>query len=133
MSATERLPNAELDIMRVLWKAEKPIKASELTRALSQERDWKRQTVHVLLSRLEKKGYVGVDDSAYSHLFYPLMAENDYLAFASASLVKKVGSSIHSMMASLLETDELTDEEILALAELFNEKCREIEAKKADS
>lgn len=127
MSATERLPNAELDIMRVLWSSEKPLKASELTNALSEERAWKRQTVHVLLSRLEKKGYVGVDKSAYSHLFYALVNENDYLALSSSTLAKKVGSSIHSMMASLIETDELTDEDIFALSEMLNAKCREIE------
>ena len=127
MSATERLPNAELDIMRVLWSAEKPMKATELTNALSQQRAWKRQTVHILLSRLEKKGYVGVDKSAYSFLFYPLVSENDYLALSSSTLAKKVGSSIHSMMASLIETNELSDEDIFALSEMLNAKCKEIE------
>ncbi len=127
MSATERLPNAELDIMRVLWSSETPLKASDLTKALSEERDWKRQTVHVLLSRLQTKGYVGVDKSAYSHLFYPLISESDYLALATSGLVKKVSSSIHSMMASLIETGELSDEDIFALAEMLNAKCREIE------
>ena len=127
MSATERLPNAELDIMRVLWRAETPLKASELTKALSEERDWKRQTVHVLLSRLEAKGYIGVDKSAYSHLFYPLIKENDYLAMATSVLSKKIGSSIHSMMASLIETDELSDEDIFALSDMLNAKRKEIE------
>lgn len=127
MSATERLPNAELDIMRVLWSSETPLKASDLTKALSEERDWKRQTVHVLLSRLQAKGYVGVDKSAYSHLFYPLISESDYLALATSGLVKKVSSSIHSMMASLIETNELSDEDIFALSEMLNAKCREIE------
>ena len=127
MSATERLPNAELDIMRVLWRAEAPLKASELTKALSEERDWKRQTVHVLLSRLEAKGYIGVDKSAYSHLFYPLIKESDYLAMATSVLSKKIGSSIHSMMASLIETDELSDEDIFALSDMLNAKRKEIE------
>ncbi len=127
MSATERLPNAELDIMRILWRAEVPLKASELTNALSEERAWKRQTVHVLLSRLENKGYVGADKSAYSHLFYPLISESDYLALATSGLVKKVSSSIHSMMASLIETNELTDEDIFALSEMLNAKRKEIE------
>ncbi len=130
MSATERLPNAELDIMRVLWNSDGPQKASELTAALSKDRAWKRQTVHVLLARLENKGYVGVDKSSYSHLFFPLISENDYLALASFGLVKKVGGTIHSMMASLIETDELSDEDIFALAEMLNAKCREIEEKR---
>lgn len=130
MSATERLPNAELDIMRVLWNSEHPLKASELTKELSEERAWKRQTVHVLLSRLEAKGYVGVDKSAYSHLFFPLISESDYLALATSGLVKKVSSSIHSMMASLIETDELSDEDIFALSEMLNAKCKEIEDKR---
>ena len=128
MSATERLPNAELDIMRVLWKEGRPLKASELTKELSEERDWKRQTVHVLLARLQAKGYVGVDKSAYSHLFYATISENDYLALATSILCKKANSSIHSMMASLIETDELTEDDIFALSEMLNAKCKEIEA-----
>lgn len=126
MSATERIPNAELDIMKVLWTAGAPIKASELTKALSEDRDWKRQTVHVLLSRLEAKGYVGVDKSAYSHLFYPLISQDRYLAMATSILSKKIGSSITSMMASLLEENELSSEEISALSQMLNAKCKEI-------
>lgn len=127
MSATERLPNAELDIMRVLWGAGAPLKASDLTRSLSEERAWKRQTVHVLLARLEAKGYVGVDKSAYSHLFYPTISESDYIALATSILVKKANSSLPAMMASLINTDKLTNEEIIAISDLFNAKRKEIE------
>ncbi len=126
MSATERLPNAELDIMRVLWREGRPLKASELTKLLSEERDWKRQTVHVLLARLQIKGYVGVDKSAYSHLFYATISESDYIALVTSILVEKANSSIPAVFESIIKSDKLSNEELLHLAELINEKCKDL-------
>ncbi|MBR4072257.1 MAG: BlaI/MecI/CopY family transcriptional regulator [Clostridia bacterium] len=126
MSATERLPNAELDIMRVLWKEGRPLKASELTRSLSEERDWKRQTVHVLLARLQTKGYVGVDKSAYSHLFYATITQSDYIALVTTILVEKANSSIPAVFESVINSGKVSKEDMLRLADIINEKCKHL-------
>lgn len=125
MSATERLPNAELDIMRILWREGRPLKASELTTMLSEERDWKRQTVHVLLSRLQAKNYVGVDKSAYSHLFLATITESDYIALVTTILVEKANSSVSDVVASIINSGKLSREELENLAAMLNAKCAE--------
>ena len=125
----ERLADAELDIMRVLWNSENSMKASEITKMLTKKRAWTRQTVHVLLSRLENKGFVNVDRSGYFHLFSAAVEESEYLAGESSRIVKKAGSSVHSLLASLIEADELTDEDIISISDMLNAKRKEIEGK----
>ncbi|MBR5514641.1 MAG: BlaI/MecI/CopY family transcriptional regulator [Clostridia bacterium] len=122
----EKLADSELDIMRVLWKEDRAMKASEIVKALAQKRKWTKQTVHVLLSRLETKGFVKADRSGYYHYFSAAIAENEYLCNESSRIVEKVGASMHSMLASLIEADELSDEDIIAISDMLNEKRREI-------
>ena len=128
----ERLADAELDIMRVLWASDKAMKASEITKSLTKKRARTRQTVHVLLSRLENKGFVRADRSGYYHLFSAAVEENEYLAGESSRIVKKTGSSVHSLLASLIEADELTEEDIISISDMLNAKRREIEENKND-
>ena len=54
----ERLADAELDVMRVLWQSSVPLRASEIVKQLDASRSWKTQTAHVILNRLEAKGFV---------------------------------------------------------------------------
>ena len=127
MTKREQLADSELDIMRVLWKTQKPMKASDIVKELAKKRNWTKQTVHVLLSRLEAKGFVCADRSGYYHYFTPVIAENEYLCNESSRMVKKIGGSLHSMLASLIEADELSDEDIIAISDMLNEKRKEIE------
>lgn len=125
----EKLPDSELDIMRVLWDEGRPMKASEITKQLQISKSWTKATVHVLLGRLENKGFVKADRSGYYHYFCAAVGEKDYLANESQRIVKRVGTSVHSMLASLIEADELSDEDIIAISDMLNEKRKEIDKK----
>ncbi len=118
----ERLADAELDIMRVVWKSEKPLKASEITKLLQGERSWKTQTAHVLLSRLCDKGYLTVDKSAYSHTFAAAISSEQYFAAESEMLIDRLGGSLPSLIASLIDTSSVSDEEIEEIEKLLEAK-----------
>lgn len=119
---TERLSDAEFDILKVMWQSGKPLRAGEIVKLLADTRSWKTQTAHVLLGRLEEKGYVTVDKSEYFHKFTPTMTESEYLAAESSSLIKKVGGSVSSLVASLIDTEGVTDDDIDAISELLEKK-----------
>ncbi len=126
----KKLPDTELEIMRVLWSEGKPAKVGDLVKILADTRGWKRQTIHALIARLEDKGFVSADRSGYFHYFSPIVSENEYLASASSKLAEKAGGTIHTMLASLIGEEALTDEEILSITEMLKEKCAEIERKR---
>lgn len=64
--AHDRLSDAEFDIMHVLWHSDVALSAGDVVRLLSDSRNWKTQTAHVLLNRLLDKGYIEVDKSGYT-------------------------------------------------------------------
>ncbi|WP_442879663.1 BlaI/MecI/CopY family transcriptional regulator, partial [Anaerorhabdus sp.] len=56
MNKMKKIPEAELEVMNVLWKATVPLKTSEIVELL--DKAWAMSTVQVLLTRLEERGYV---------------------------------------------------------------------------
>lgn len=54
-----KLADAEREILMVLWEYTEPIQTKDLLELVNlRGRNWKRQTLNTLLSRLEKKGIV---------------------------------------------------------------------------
>lgn len=131
----ERLPDAEHDIMTVLWNSDTPLRAGEIVKILSelQSRSWKTQTAHVLLNRLCDKGFISADKDDYYHRFTPVITEEEYRASESQSLLRRIfGGSVKSMVASLIDTDDVTDDDIAELSELLERKRAEIEDRSDD-
>lgn len=122
----EKLTESELDIMKVLWGEGRPLKASEIVKLVVPKYSWKVPTAHVLLSRLLDKGFVGVDKSGYSHKFFHTVEEKDYIAGESVQLVKKTGGRLPQLFASLIESEDVTDEELLELSEMLDKRLRDI-------
>lgn len=129
----ERLPDAELDIMIVLWNSTAPMRAGDIVKKLSETRSWKTQTAHVLLNRLCDKGFISADKDDYYHRFSPIITEEEYKASESDSLLKRIfGGSVKTMLASLIDTDKVTDDDILELTEMLEKKRAEIKDRSDD-
>lgn len=72
----EKLPEAELDVMLVLWKQERPMKAIEILDELRDTHNWKKPTLQVLLGRLTSRGFLKVTQEANYHMYTPLISED---------------------------------------------------------
>ena len=122
MKRTARISDAEREVLNLLWD-HAPQTVSELIASLAPTRSWKTQTVYVLLRRLIEKGFVTVNRDVQPHQFSPTMTEEE-------SLVKGSGKSFFSLVASFIESDNVTEEDIDALSELLESKRRELEERK---
>ena len=129
MKQRTRVSDAELDILRAIWRNGEPMKASEIVKALSDSRTWKTQTCHVLLGRLVQKGYLSVDKTNYSHKFSPVYGEEEYFAKQSMTLANRVGTSLPSMIASLIDSNDVTEKELAEIAAMLRAKRRELAEK----
>ena len=119
----ERIPDAELEVMLVLWHSSSPLTVGEITNTLTKSRPWKSGTVHVLLARLEERGFVACDKSEYKHRFSPIVSEEDYRKGEEKTLMHRFfGGSAKRMIALLLDADGLSDKDLEELTVLLKRK-----------
>ena len=123
MKRIERLPESELEVMLVLWHSQEAMTAGEITKSLSQSHGWKTGTVHVLLERLGDRGFVSCDKSGYKHLYSPVIKEIDYRRGEEHTILNRFfGGSAKNMIASLLNADSLSDDDLEELSAMLKLK-----------
>ncbi|MBP5235954.1 MAG: BlaI/MecI/CopY family transcriptional regulator [Clostridia bacterium] len=118
-----QIPEAELDIMRVLWESGKEMSVSEIVSALSNKHLWKNPTATVLLKRLSTKGYISINRSSSTYLYAASISKNEYQSIMLRSIL---GGSVKSMVASLLDNNDIGENEISEIAELLEKKRIEL-------
>ena len=94
------LPNSELELMMILWRAGVPLTRMEIEERLPKKRTLSKTTILSFLSRLEEKGFVLVEKEGRNNRYLPLVQESDYLKQESGSILKKLyGSSVKKFVA----------------------------------
>ena len=121
----KRLPDAELEIMKVIWHNECPISTSEVKRIIDEESSAGKtvQTVQTLLNRLIVKDYIKKDRRGKEYIYTPLVSEKDYVEFESDRFLKKMhGNSVTNLMRALFDSRNISDEDIAEIEAMFKEK-----------
>ncbi len=113
---------AELEIMKVIWRAKEPISSSEITHAV-ENHGWKRTTVATFLSRLTDKGAISAEKRGKAMFYTPIITAAEYKKAQVKNLVKNVfDGSASELVASLFEEKELSDSDIAELRAIFDSK-----------
>ena len=117
------LSGRELDVMNVLWERGSAT-VSEVLEELQDDLAY--TTVLTILRRLEDKGHVTHDADGKAHRYLPLVEREDAQDSALQRLTRKLfGDSPELLMSSLLRKGKLTDEQLLELRTLVDERLRE--------
>ena len=107
------LPNSELELMMILWKAGVPMTRTEIEERLPEGRNISKTTILSFLSRLEEKGFVKVEKDGRNNCYIPLVEEKDYLEQESSSILKKLyDNSVKKFVAALYDGKELSKDQI---------------------
>ena len=100
----EHLPDAELEIMGVLWRSDEPMKTADIHKALEKEKNWSISTVHALLARLTERGFVELEKRGRLKYYTPLVAKDNYQKKETKSFLRKFyQNSAKSLIATLVE------------------------------
>ena len=124
-SIEKRLPDAELEIMKVIWHNPTPISTSEVKRIIDEEgvNDWTQQTVQTLLNRLITKEFISKGKRGKEYIYTPLISEDDYIGYESRMFLEKVhGNSVTSLMRALFDRSKISDEDLQKLEEMFKKE-----------
>ena len=118
-SPVQKISDAELEIMRVLWQSEEALPVSEIRRKLKEKTSWEDTTIKTLVNRLVKKGAV-LQESRQVYYYRPAVSEAEYSRRATDELIEKVYSgSARNLVAALISADTLSDEDLSELRAMF--------------
>lgn len=113
-----KIQDAELEIMLVLWKSEKPTALHEIRRELSEKCGWEDSTIKTLLRRLCNKGIAKHTTRGY---YSAVVSEEEYNQWSTRHYIGKVfDGSAKKLVASLLSDGQLSEEDISELSIMFN-------------
>lgn len=113
MKNIKKLPDAEFEIMRVVWANEPPITTAMIMEQLGNERKWKAPTVISLMLRLVERGFLQTEKEGKERTYYPLIRKEDYLALETQSFMKQYHeNSFLSFVNTLYNGKQLTDQEL---------------------
>ena len=114
----DRIQDAELEVLQVLWKAGKPLPLSEIRQSLAEEKRWEASTVKTLLRRLCDKGAVQL---VRRGVYEPLVTEDAYQRRTNQKYLSRLfDGSAKKLVASLVSDGALSQEDLMELYEMFN-------------
>lgn len=119
MAQHPKITDSEYEIMNLLWEAGRPLSVAEIRRGL-QGTGWEATTIKTLISRLTEKGAL-VRSKAGVYLYAPTLGREEYTASAADSLVNRLfRGSAKALVASLIGSKDLTEQDIEELRDLFH-------------
>lgn len=111
---------AELEIMKVIWKAKKPIGSTEIGKGV-EGHGWKRTTIATFLARLVDKGAISAERRGKALYYTPIITAKEYKKAQVKNLIKNVfDGSAQDLVASLFEEKAITDSDISELKAIFD-------------
>ena len=114
-----KISDAELEIMRVLWREQRPYKAVELSHEFQEKKGWSKSTTNTLVTRLRDKGLIEPAERYGVARYIPLITEDEYLLAEEAKLLERFGSA-KKLALAMVRNKHLTDSDIDELREYFN-------------
>ena len=118
-----QITDAEFCIMKTLWEIE-PCTSSEIVEKVSKKQEWNDKTIRTLINRLVSKGAVKAEKTDSKAFTYSsLISEKDYIKVENNNFINKLyGGSVKLMLASFVENNNLSDEEIQNLKNILEGK-----------
>ena len=116
---SEKITDSELEVMHVLWEAGDALPITDIRRILQDRKGWEATTVKTLAQRLVSKGVL---EQERRKVFYyrPLVSEQEYSDWAVSGMVHRLfRGSAKALVATLVKSDGLSDEDLAELRELF--------------
>ena len=118
------LTKSEMEIMDVLWAADKPLSRSDLLER-SVEKTWKDSSVHILLNGLLQKQAIREAgmvkrSKTYGRTFEPTLTREEY--FATTIFCHRHKPQIVGLFEALLQRQDITSEDLAKIAELVEQR-----------
>ena len=114
--------DAELEIMKVVWKAMEPITSLDIGKEV-EDKGWKKTTIATFLARHVEKGALSADKQGKLYYYTPLITEKEYRKSQTKNLIKTLyNGSVRDFAVSFFEEQKLSEDDIKELKAIFEDK-----------
>ena len=114
--------DAELEIMKVIWKAEGPVTSIDIGKAV-EDRGWKKTTIATFLTRLSEKGAIAGEKQGKLYYYTALITEKEYKKLQTKNLIKSLyNGSVRDFAVAFFEDNKLSNDDIKELKAIFEDK-----------
>ena len=114
--------DAELEIMKVVWKAKEPITSLDIGKVV-EDKGWKKTTIATFLTRLTEKGALLAEKRGKLYYYTALITEKEYRKAQTKNLIKSLyNGSVRDFAVAFFEEQKLTDMDIEELRAIFEDK-----------
>lgn len=119
MSLAEKISNAELEVMKILWREKRPVSFSDMRIELQSTMNWEKSTINTLIRRLVDKGVITAHKQ--NVLYYtPNISYSDYSQMEEQNLIDKLyNGNTKNFVAALCQSGKLSESDIDELKEFF--------------
>jgi len=112
-----RLPDAEFEIMDILWDSEPPVTTAMIWERIGRGRGVKIQTIVTLFGRLTERGFLRFErGKGREREFYPLISRDEYLQMETEHFLGRHHKHSYASLLSALRPERMTDGELDELA-----------------
>lgn len=126
MGEIKKLPDAELELMKIIWAAKEGVTSSYMMEKLRGIKTWSNTTVLNFLARLVERGFLKSERVGKTNVYTALIEEVDYLENESKSFLQRLhGNSMKSLIAALYNSKAISGEDLKELQNFIEEKVKE--------
>ena len=113
--ASEKVTNAELEVLKILWKSDTARSVAEIRTELEEQLGWKATTVKTLLYNLRDKGAV---EEVARGVYRPVVHEADI----TKDLIRRLfDGSARKLVSALLDNGDLSESDIAELRGMLDD------------
>lgn len=117
----KRLPDSELEIMLIIWEANKGVTRSYIQEHLEGAKVLAPTTILSFLARLTEKGFLRVEKEGKTNLYYHLVSQEEYANKESKKILERFfGNSVKDFVVQLNDSKAVDEEEIQELKEFLD-------------
>ena len=119
MNLADKITNAELEVMKLLWREQSAVSFSDIRAQLQKAKGWEKSTINTLVRRLVDKGVISAEKRGVMQ-YTPNIMETQYKTAEEQSLINRLyNGSAKNLVAALCHRGELTEADIDELKAYF--------------
>ena len=117
------ISNSECYVMECLWESS-PRTLMQIVEACKKRAGWAKSTCTTMVKRMDAKGLIRHEEGGRAKLFYPMVKREDVVVKQTKDFLQRIyHGSVGMMMNTLVEQNDLTDEDIDELEHIL-EQCK---------